>query len=98
MSYRTFNFTHSRANITMTKSEYSRTSSGRSWKSKPDKQSSETISNEFYTNCVRSIPFFNDRAELSYTPFGYIPIRITSTAPDKSKKITYQFHFEYKEN
>lgn len=98
MNYRTFKFTHSRAIITMTKSEYSRTTSGKSWKSKPDVQTVETITPEFYTNCIQAVPFFNDRVEHSYTPFGYIPTRTTSTAPDKSKKIIYEFHFKYMED
>jgi hypothetical protein len=97
MNYRTFNFTDTRVNITLTKSRYTRTASGKSWKSKPDEHTTETITTQFYSNCVTAVPFFGDRVQFNYTPAGYIPVRITSTSPDNSTKIIYEFKFTYNE-
>lgn len=88
--YRNFNFTNDNYIITHTRKTYERTDSGKSWKSKPTEQYSETVKPQFYTNYVTSIPFFNVlgtcRAQHNYTIAGYLPVVITSISPNRETK------------
>lgn len=89
--------------IAMVKTEYSRTASGKSWRSKPDEKETRVITAVEYANCVNSIPFFrnltrgtcgSERVENGYTANGYIPTKITSVSPDGDIKIIRKFYFE----
>jgi hypothetical protein len=101
MNYLTFKFCDNSCIITHIKEIYHKTSSGKSWKSKPDTTETTTATAEFYTNYVNSIPFFNGfmggtcRAEKSYTPAGYIPVKITTISPDRTEKHCDHFYFKY---
>ena len=101
MNYNKFNFSDSSVTITHIKKEYSRTDSGKNWKSTPDTINNEIVNNEFYNNYVKSIPFFNGfmggscRAAHSYTAAGYLPTVITTISPDKKQKIIDTFSFKY---
>lgn len=85
--------------ISMKKETFNKTTSGRSWKSKPETTETETITAEFYKNYIDSIPFFNNfgigygcRAYKGYCIAGYIPVKVVTTSPDK--KIVATFYFE----
>lgn len=99
MNYRTFSFTNQYYTITHTRKTYEKTDSGKSWKSKPTEEKQKTVTPEFYTNFVTSIPFFNNlgtcRAQHSYTSAGYLPTVITSISPDRQVKHVDSFRFEY---
>ena len=101
-NYRKFNFTDNSAVITFKKSEYSRTNSGKSWKSAADQVISEVVTPEFYTNYIQAIPFFNNyggrascRASWNYTFAGYIPTVVNTVSYDGNKKIVAEFSFTY---
>lgn len=83
--------------ITHTKEVYTRTSSGRSWKKKPDKVKTEIIPAAYYTNYITSVPFFNNlgycRASYNYTSAGYLPVSTTNISPDKTEKHLDRFSF-----
>lgn len=99
MDYRYFSFNKS-CKITHRKQVFFRTDSGKSWKSKPEKEYSETITAEFYEYFVQSVPFFDGlfggkcRARCGYTIAGYIPVVIKSINPDCSEMHVDYFHFE----
>ena len=99
-NYREFHFYHN-ADITATKKTYTRTESGKSWKSKPEKVEVFHYSSENYHNYITSIPFFNNfggraycRAHWGYENYGYIPNEVTTVSPDGEKKIVMTFDFE----
>lgn len=86
--------------ITMTKKEYSRTGSGKSWKNSPDTVVTEKIDGRFYNNYISAIAFFNNfgghscsRAFYGYTYAGYIPVKISTVSYDGTKKIIAEFSF-----
>lgn len=83
-NYRNFNtgsgwrFEHIRETYT--------TTPGGNFRKKPDQIETKTVDGRFYINFVQSIPWFNNphfgescRATWSYTPAGYIPVRIVSS-------------------
>ncbi len=83
--------------IVLVEKEYTRTTSGKSWKAKPDKNEIRQITAQHYFNYCDSIPFFkrlggSETCEFGYTYAGYIPVEIRSIAPDHSKKIVRQFY------
>lgn len=58
----------------------------------------KTVSAQFYYNCVDAIPFFKnlggtERIIKAYTPFGCLPVRLTSVSPDREQKTTREFEF-----
>lgn len=72
---------------------YSRTDSGKSWKSKPDEVRREVVDAEFYSNFIASIDWFNSwgdgaycRGERNYTVAGYIPTKVTTVSPRRVTK------------
>lgn len=83
------------ATIIMTKSVYSRTESGKSWKKNPDEKTTEKISAEVYENIISSHSFFahfgTERIEENYTFAGYIPVQVTSINPDSTAKHVRRF-------
>ncbi len=81
---------------------YTRTASGKSWKSRPETVESETVDREHYINYVESIPFFNNwgngascRAVWNYTAAGYIPVKVTTVSPYQEEKHVTRFRFIY---
>lgn len=72
---------------------YTRTASGKSWKSKPEKTTTEQVTREFYLNCVNATRFFGSfpgataRNIFGYTAAGYIPVRTVRVNPDRTRKI-----------
>lgn len=100
MDYRKFKYDNSNYLIFRTIEKYSRTVSGKSWKSKPDEIENEIISPEYYQNYITSIPFFNNfgygaycRAAFSYNEPGYLPTTVITVSPFQDTKIIAQFWF-----
>lgn len=83
---------------------YSRTASGKSWKSRPDEVENEIVPPKYYTNYITAIPFFNNwgdgascRAKWSYNAPGYLPTRVTTISPYRETKKEAVFWFMKKE-
>ena len=85
--------------ITMTRSTYSRTASGKGWKKNPDSVETEEITRTNYDNRAsrESISFMNGfcggtcRAEYGYSRIGYTPYQITLINPTRTEKIVERF-------
>lgn len=89
--------------LTITCEVYSRTESGKSWRSKPDTAESETL--PWYrhgedvhrkTTSDETLAWFrrigaSEYAERSYTPVGYIVTRLISTSPDRTVRVVRKF-------
>lgn len=97
-NYKGFSFNHSRL-VLCEKREYSRTESGKSWKSKPDSVKHSVENGQWFENFVRSVPWFNNRyygescrCEWGYTKAGFVPLQCV-TSKTGYKKIVYEFHF-----
>lgn len=94
-----FTFDHGNRYIVLATLEtYTRTTSGRTWKSKPTKTEHYVYTEKKYQNYVSATPFFNrlgqySRAHYGYTAAGYIPTRIISVNPSGDVKNVAHFHF-----
>lgn len=82
------------------KEMFMRTTTGKSWKSKPDTTKRETITEEYYKNCVDSIQFFNRfgygascRGYKKPTAAGYRVYKIVTIAPGRGKKEVRTYYF-----
>ena len=58
----------------------------------------EDVSREWYMNCIEAVPFFrnmggSERITKSYTPYGLIPVRISSCSPNRMRKVVREFRF-----
>lgn len=102
MNYRNFSFTNSNYLICREIKRYSRTASGKDWKSKPDEIERAVVSAEHYTNYITSIPFFNNfgdgascRARCTYECAGYLPTVVTTVSPFGETKVVASFRFYY---
>ena len=91
--YRKFEYTDENYLIFRTIETFSRTASGKSWKSRPDEVENEIVPPKHYENYVTAIPFFNNfgdgascRAAFSYNAPGYLPTRITTISPFRETK------------
>lgn len=91
--YRKFEYTNENYLIFRTIETFSRTASGKSWKSRPDEVENEIVPPKYYENYVTAIPFFNNfgdgascRAAFSYNAPGYLPTRITTISPFRETK------------
>lgn len=80
--------------------EYSRTTSGKSWKRKADAVKRDILTADEYSNFVNSVAFFNKwgdgascRASKSYTVAGYLPNRIVTVSPYKMTRCYDWFWF-----
>lgn len=88
--------------IERTTKTFSRTASGKGWKSKPDTTDTDIISSKIYDNISsrESLRFWNGfcggtcRAEYGYTYYGYVPIRISRQNPSRDVKIVETFRFK----
>lgn len=105
MDYRKFEFTDDCFSIELTTEFYTRTASGKSWKSKPYKVEHEAVEPQFYTNYITTIPFFNSygdgascRASWNHTLAGYLPTTVTTISIYREEKIVAHFTFTYKED
>ncbi|MBS1412887.1 MAG: hypothetical protein HPZ00_06220 [Christensenellaceae bacterium] len=99
-NYRNFTFKDERYLIIRVSQTFSRTASGKSWRSKPDEIQTEAVSAENYTNYINAIPFFNNwgdgaycRAAWTYTMAGYLPTTVTTVSPYRETKIITYFRF-----
>ena len=102
-NYRNFRFTNTGFVILRTIKTYSRTASGKSWKTKPDEIEQDVQSAEYYTNYIQSIPFFNNwgngaycRGHYNYTQAGYLPTEVVTVSPYQQTKKVATFEFLYK--
>ena len=100
--YRNFEYTDDDYLIFRTIETFGRTTSGKSWKSRPDEVENEIVPPKYYENYVTSIPFFNNfgdgascRAKFTYNAPGYLPTRITTISPfQETKKVAYFWFFK----
>lgn len=79
---------------------FNRTTSGKSWKSKPTKTEKTIYNSKNFQNYISAIPFFNNfgdgaycRAQWSYTVAGYLPTVVTSVSPGRTTKRCATFTF-----
>ena len=86
--------------ITLTTSVYSRTDSGKSWRSKPDAIETETVTPQQVENLTNddTMRFFRrlggyERLERSYTAYGFLPWLLTSISPDREIKKVREFSY-----
>jgi hypothetical protein len=105
MTYNTFSFTDEDYIIFRTIETFSRTSSGKSWKSKPEEVENDIITPAQYTSYITAIPFFNSwgdgaycRARFSYNMPGYLPTTVTTVSPHQITKKIARFWFLKKEH
>ena len=86
--------------IEMTEKRFTRTESGKSWKSKPYEIKTETITERQYRNITdeKTMRFFrrlggSEYAERNYTCNGYIITRLISCNPDRTERVERTFNF-----
>ena len=84
--------------FTFKQSTYSRTDSGKSWRSQPDEVETKTVSEEFHRNMTSddTLKFFrrlggSETVTREYTAWGYIVCRVVSTNPDRTIKHVREF-------
>lgn len=99
-NYYNFKFTNESYLILRSIARYTKTDSGKSWKTKPDEVKNEIVSSENYTNYITSIPFFNNwgdgaycRAAYTYNAPGYLPTTVTTVSPFRTEKQVACFWF-----
>lgn len=84
--------------ITMTKRTYTKNPATGKWRTTPNEEQTEEVSEEFYRNYVGSISFFNGfcggacYGRKSYTPYGKKITDVTTLDPARALKI--KTHFE----
>ena len=102
--YRKFSFIDRSFIITMRKSVYGRTETGKAWKTRPEEQETTEITPEYYTNYIRSIPFFNNfgfgsscKCYKGNCIAGYnLPYKVVTISPYMETKIVAEFYFTCK--
>ena len=101
-NYRDFSFTDQQWLILRQRKTYSRTASGKCWRSRPDEVERNIFNATQYTNFITSIPFFNNwgdgaycRAQHDYTPAGYLPTTVITVGPGRETKHVDTFRFLY---
>ena len=87
--------------ITLTTKEYSRTESGKSWKSQPDTTETKEISRKFYDNMTSedTVKFFrrlggSETVNRAYFSIGYLPQEISSIDPTRTIKKVRTFDID----
>lgn len=83
--------------IVMKEQKFTRTPSGKSWKSKPDSEETKKIPADWYHNYFDAVPFFrncggSESVQMGYTYAGYLPVQLTSISPERDKKIVRRFY------
>jgi hypothetical protein len=88
-------------NIRMTTKTFSRTDSGKSWRTNPDQEEAKTIDETQYNNIVSddAQKWFrrlggSETATRSYTRWGYKVTQLSSCSPDRSIKKVRTFDLE----
>lgn len=86
--------------VIMTKETYSRTDSGKSWRSRPDEVSTSevTLDNVRKATDEDTLRFFRrlggwERVDRTYTAWGYLPWRCISISPDRQVKIVRLYDY-----
>lgn len=86
--------------VNITEYTYSRTDSGKSWKSKPDTVENFVVSWEQYLDMTSpdTCRFFrrlggSEFLSRSYTKYGYLPVELISCNPSKDIRIVRVFDF-----
>jgi hypothetical protein len=84
--------------ITMTTKDFSRTESGKSWKSKPDTTESEeiTLKQLNLMTCDNTLRFFRnlggtETVQRTYTSAGFLPYQLTSVNPSRDLRRVREF-------
>lgn len=102
MDYRLFQFRDTNWLILRERKTYSRTASGKSWRSRPDETKRTIFSAKQYENFITSIPFFNNfgegaycRASWGWEEPGRLPWRVTTVSPLRTTKHVDEFEFLY---
>ena len=87
--------------ITKKTEEYSRTESGKSWKTKPEKVETSEVNENFYNNftSAETSMFFRnlggyEKRVYNYTSRGYRVVRVVSINPGRTVKKETSFSFE----
>ena len=102
MDWGKFEYNDQRFIILRKSQTFSRTASGKNWRSKPDEVKYEVIPPKYYENYVTAVPFFNHflgcpkatcRVAEGYTIAGYLPVSITTVDPSAETKVIAQFDF-----
>ena len=108
MDYKDFNYTNDKYLILVKLEHYTRTASGKSWKSQPDAVERVIYTPEQYTNFVTAAPWFNKffatdfngnrtkaRCTISrgYTAAGYLPTGSRNTSPDGREQTRASIEF-----
>lgn len=77
------------------RTHYTRNTDKGRWKE--TEKETETISTEYYMNCIEATPFFKrcgtEKVYKGYSIAGYIPLEIVSISPCKTEKIVRKFFF-----
>ena len=88
-------------NIMLTEKRYSRTDSGKSWRSNPDTAETREIDARQHENITNdeTLKWFrrlggSEHATYGYTSQGYKVVRLSSCNPDRSLKVVREFDFE----
>ena len=102
-NYEKFDFSRGNIVITKTARYYAATASGKGFKSAPEKETVETVTDKHYTYYIQSVPFFNKfgngascRATWDYTLAGYIPVKVVTVSPGRETKVVVTFSFDWK--
>ena len=92
---------HQDAKINLTTTEYEKTESGKSWKSKPVLVEKEVITRDQYNNLTGddTLRFFrrlggSQVVACCYTKHGFIIVQLSSCNPDRTRKIVREFSFD----
>lgn len=72
---------------------------GSQWKIKSIEK--RTVTKEYYINSVSNdtMRFFrrlggSERRVMTYTPYGYIPVEVSSVSPDRSTRVIRRYYFK----
>lgn len=102
--FRKFKYSNEDYLIFRTIETYSRTASGKNWKSRPDEVENDIVPPKFYENYITSIPWFNSwgdgascRAKFTYNAPGYLPTHVITISPYEETKKSACFWFFKKE-
>lgn len=64
---------------------------------KVTEQKTEAVSVQNYANVISSVPYFADRVQKSYTPFGKIGTTFTAKNPYADETVKREFMITYKD-
>ena len=88
-------FTENGGHIIMTTERYEKSPTARYFSNKPKRIEVEEITGKQLLNVYSSIGYFSNKVTgQGYTFIGYIPLRITTTGPDRNTKIVVKIRLE----